>query len=156
MTLGGLQTYARARSQERRWIEQLKFLVPRAGRLTYQLIVMCDSYDGMDIVKDIEIKGMFVPNDQYHRIVRLSVAHQMESISGGSLESPWISHYLTLTLCSPNYIHIFFVVLPKNQGKREIFVHPDDEALDNQPTIFQQMLLVNDNDDDTNSTDSED
>lgn len=31
-------------------------------------------------------------------------------------------------------------VLSEDEAEREIVVHPDDEALDNQPTLFQQML----------------
>lgn len=100
---GGLQTYARARSQQRTVVEELKFVIQKSGELTYQLIAMCDSYDGVDIIVDVVVNGR------------------------------------TFTI----QIHLIFVVvsvLPRNKIKREIFVHPEDEALDNQPTLFQQML----------------
>jgi len=37
-------------------------------------------------------------------------------------------------------IDVEFTVLNRNEASREVFVHPEDEALDNEPTLFQQII----------------
>mmetsp|Transcript_46688 Transcript_46688/g.108814 ORF Transcript_46688/g.108814 Transcript_46688/m.108814 type:complete len:671 (+) Transcript_46688:80-2092(+) len=77
----------RVRDTERYMEEKLRFQVPRAGKQSMVLHVLCDSYAGLDHKVDLN-----------------------------------------------------FTVLKESEASRKIFVHPEDEDLDMQPTLFQQFM----------------
>jgi len=77
----------RVRDPERYIEEKLRFQVPRAGKQSMVLHVLCDSYAGLDHKVDLN-----------------------------------------------------FTVLKESEATRKIYVHPEDEDLDMQPTLFQQFM----------------
>jgi len=85
---GDIYTYQRCCNPERIMNEQLQFRVSRPGKQTLNLLIICDSYSGLDKSIDVD-----------------------------------------------------FIALARNEAEsREVYVHPEDEALDNEPTLFQQMM----------------
>ena len=55
-------------------------------------------------------------------------------------------HNLVLHALSDSYagidqkVDIIFTALTEDEVKREVFIHPEDEELDLQPTLFQQLM----------------
>lgn len=89
---GGLVMYKRSLCPDAHFVEDLQFVLSSKGQCHYQLIVMCDSYAGLDVVQDINVK-----------------------------------------------------VFSAQEVVRDITVHPEDEALDDAPSVFQQVLGQIDN-----------
>ncbi|XP_053991764.1 uncharacterized protein LOC128883435 isoform X2 [Hylaeus volcanicus] len=51
----GLLSYKRSKSLDNHFTENLNVLLPTSGTYMFQVIAMCDSYSGLDVVKDVQL-----------------------------------------------------------------------------------------------------
>jgi len=84
---GKLITFTRIRSSEKKIVEKLRFMIGSSGDHHLQLLLVSDSYAGLDSTFDLKFKA-----------------------------------------------------LTKEAVKKEVFVHPEDAELDKFPTLFEQMM----------------
>eukprot|EP00744_Colponema_vietnamica_P008698 GILI01012399.1.p1 GENE.GILI01012399.1~~GILI01012399.1.p1 ORF type:complete len:646 (-),score=242.57 GILI01012399.1:204-2141(-) len=85
----------RTKNQAKNFEESVKFPPLGAGRYTFDVIIKCDSYIGLDIQQSVTL-----------------------------------------------------IVKPQSQVQRQVYVHPEDEALDHEPSLFQQLLGTDGHDSD--------
>lgn len=86
------------------------------------VVAMCDSYAGVDTSVDVEFKGTGARNT---RSASKAMKRFLSAESGSLPFRPTV--------------HALAAYTPEEKP-REVFVHPDDVKLDEEPTLFQQML----------------
>lgn len=85
------------------------------------IVAMCDSYAGVDLAIDVEFKGMV--NFPFFRLLM--------AVYGLRRRGTAVSFWMSMDA---------FAVYTAEEKPREVFVHPEDVKLDEEPTLFQQML----------------
>lgn len=86
------------------------------------VVAMCDSYAGVDTSVDVEFKGKGV-----------------RDVCSASMAMKLLSSAESVSLPFRLRVHVRAAYTPEEKP-REVFVHPDDVKLDEEPTLFQQML----------------